>query len=73
MHHIHGDSINQLEDANWLNLLDSTFSTTYFSQGRGVIFGTTMYRAPDKHSPDTQRLCDDLHALISRIRMPLRT
>jgi len=73
MHHIHGDAINQLQNEQWLNSLDSTFSTNYFSAGRGSVFGEALYRPYDASAPgaqpDTQLLCSDLHKLIGRTKL----
>jgi len=73
MHHVHGDSINHLQNEQWLERLDKTFSTNYFSEGRGAVFGEPLYQhcdalRPAAH-PDLQLLCSDLHKLVGRIRL----
>jgi len=74
MHYLNGDSINQLQNEQWLALLDKTFTTNYFSEGRGAVFGEALYRPyqsnakPGSH-PDTQQICMDLHKLIGRTRL----
>ncbi len=74
MHYLHGDSINQLQNEQWLALLDKTFTTNYFSEGRGSVFGETLYQPHQRNtqpasSADTKQLCRDLHKLIGRIRL----
>jgi len=76
MHHLHGDSINQLQNDQWLDSLDKTFKTNYFSEGRGSVFGKSLYQPnattwPDTY-PDTQQICSDLHRLIGSVRLRSR-
>jgi len=77
MHHLHGDSINHLQNKQWLDALDATFATNYFSKGRGSIFGESLYRPIDlaqpETCPDTQQLNNDLQKLIGRTKLRLRT
>ena len=73
MHHIHGDTINQLENDRWLQKLDSTFNTRFFTQGQGVVFGEALYRSVQADSIDTTQLCDELDALIRKTRLQPRT
>jgi len=73
MHHMHGDSINQLQNEQWLNRLDNTFTTKYFSQGRGTVFGESLYQ-PNNNAhritnTNLQQLCTDLHKLIGRTQL----
>ncbi len=73
MHYLHGDSINHLQNEQWLASLDKTFSTNYFSEGRGAVFGEYLYRPNTQTSPqsepDTTQLCNDLYKLIGRVRI----
>jgi len=73
MHHLHGDSINQLQNDQWLDSLNKTFSTNYFSEGRGSVFGLTLYQLNQSKQPgsypDTQQICSDLHKLVGRVRL----
>jgi len=70
MHHMHGDSINQLQGKPWLTKLNTSFSTTYFENDRGRVFGDALYQNHQRSSnelPDTSRLCDDISYLIARL------
>lgn len=72
MHHVHGDAINKLQNEQWLDSLDSTFATDYFKNGRGSVFGESLYRAHEttpETDVDIQQLCADLHKLIGRVRL----
>jgi len=68
MHHIHGDKINHLEGNQWLDALNSTFSTRYFTQGNGVVLGNTLYNTTSLSKTDTRALARDVSKLISKTR-----
>jgi len=73
MHYMHGDSINQLQNEQWLAHLDNSFSTNYFSEGRGAIFGEVLYQPNNPTNPSARtnipQLCNDLHKLIGRAHL----
>lgn len=72
MHHLHGDVINALDGDMWLAKLDATFNTQYFTQGRGMVFGKTLYEANSARKADVPLLCDDVDKMISNIRLNTR-
>lgn len=69
MHHIHGDTINQLDNERWLQKLDSTFNTRFFTQGQGSVFGHTLYQPRQADSVDTAQLCNELDMLLKKISL----
>lgn len=69
MHHVHGDKINQLEGNNWLAALDSTFTTNYFSEGKGSILGSALYSPATNGQHETQALCRDISQLIGKLKL----
>lgn len=69
MHYMHGDTINQLENQPWLEALSNTFNTTYFTQGKGRIFGDALYKRTELTKSDTKTLCRDISRLIGKTRI----
>lgn len=72
MHHLHGDTVNQLEGADWLKKLNTTFATNYFTDGRGQRFGSALYQRsasiPD-NTTDSRQLCNDVSHLLGRAKL----
>jgi len=66
MYHLHGDKINQLDGEHWLRKLDTSFHTTYFTEGLGSVFGNTLYKAAQPTDSEVSQLCSDLDSLIKR-------
>lgn len=54
-----------LTGEEWLNKLDRTFKTDFFSSGNGRIFGDNLYRREEYILPD--QLDDDLKILIQEL------
>jgi len=50
---------NTLSGQAWLQHLDKTLTTDYFTQGEGQLFGDPLY-APVCESHDFNRICDSL-------------
>jgi len=56
-------NINSLTGEQWLEHLNNTFSTNYFTHGNGVLFGQSLYR-PLSSDVDMQLICDELAQVI---------
>ncbi len=69
LHHLHGDEVNLLEGQPWLDKLDSTFGTRFFTQGNGTIFGHDLYKKHQSSQLDVSRLCDDLTRLYKPVAL----
>lgn len=65
-------NIALMQGSTWLNFLDQTFATQYFTQGNGQVFGTALYNGDAKqilylNSKEQQGLagiCNRLEALL---------
>ena len=69
MHHVHGDRINRLQDQEWLNELNTTFSTTYFTEDKGHVFGNNLYQHPKDLNDDAltiKVISEDIGRLLNR-------
>jgi hypothetical protein len=63
---LHGDEEAKLGGGVWLQRLDHTFRTTFFSQGDGRAYGDDLYRRQGTVS--AEKLDGALHRLIRRGR-----
>jgi len=61
--HDHTSEVKHLYGDKWLRYLDNFFSTRYFTQGDGQVFGTAQYREHHQLSPGHYK---DIKALIKR-------
>jgi len=50
--HDNRKEVRQLSGDNWLHYLDEFFSTRYFSESDGQLFGTAQYRAHHELKPE---------------------
>jgi len=67
MRYRRGDMINSLDGHRWLNALDDEFTSDWFSEGRGQIFGMNVYQRQTMTKSDISSLCSDLKAQIRRL------
>ena len=61
--HDNSNEVMHLSGDNWLHFLDGFFSTRYFSEGDGQLFGTAKYR---QHYGLKPEMYDTLKKLIKR-------
>jgi len=61
--HDNNSEIKHLSGDRWLRYLDNFFSTQYFTQGDGQVFGTAKYQKHHQLSPGHYK---DIKALIKR-------
>ena len=69
MHHLHGDKINLLQGQLWLDALDATFNTRFFTKGDGSVFGNALYDTAGSNQPDTRALCSHISKLIGKTNL----
>lgn len=56
--------VQTLSGTPWLQTLDEHFQTRWFTEGRGRVFGDTLYQPSTLDKPEVQRLLHELEALI---------
>jgi len=68
MRHRRGEAVNALDDQEWLSVLDSEFNSQWFSQGRGTVFGSSIYKRESMGVVDITKVCSDLKIEIRRLK-----
>jgi len=58
---------NSLSGQDWLEYLDKVFSTDYFTQGDGQLFGNSLY-APIEPSININAVCDSLSPILNKAK-----
>jgi len=71
MRHRQGEAINTLDGSRWLSALDHEFDTQWFSQGRGQVFGNSLYQSSSISQSDLKQLCKELKDEIKRLKSPM--
>jgi len=64
--HDHSSEVKHLSGDKWLRYLDEFFSTQYFTQGDGQIFGTAQYQKHQQLNPETYKTINALIKYKSR-------